>query len=281
MLEKRDLGRTGFQVTEIGFGAWPIGGGQTHYGLVPEEQAHGCIAAYLQQGGNLIDTARWYGESERLLGDYLRHNGGREETVIISKTIQLEAPRIRKELEETLRLLHSDSVDVYLLHNPPDDPGQMHRVLDVYEQLKAEGKIRAIGASIKGPDVTQHTVDLCKQYIRSGRVDVLMIVYSILRQKNEEIFQEAHESGVGILARTVLESGFLTGKYKPGHTFTGQDHRIRWGKERLRSVLEYVQELERLAVAPPYETVSQLAIRFALDRAEISSVVVGQKPRSK
>jgi len=275
MLTGRVLGRTGFQVAEVSFGAWQIGG--VHYGQVSEKDAHATIQAYLEQGGNLLDTARGYTDSERLLGEYFQRNGEREDVFIASKSWQLKAEDARRDLETTLRLLQSDYVDLYYLHSPPDDPDEMNRVLDTYEEFKAEGKIRAIGASVKGPDVTQKTVDLCRQYIRSGRVDVLMVIYSIFRQKNGEMLREAAENGVGIVARTALESGFLTGKYAPGHVFTGKDHRTRWGKERLTRILGYVQELEQWAVVSPYTTLAQVAIRFALDQEGVSSVVVGAR----
>jgi myo-inositol catabolism protein IolS len=277
MLATRTLGKAGFDVTEIGFGAWAIGGGPRHYGHVPEEDAHACLRTYLNLGGNFIDTARRYGVSERIIGDFFAHEGVREQVVIASKSRALELDDLRAEVEESLRLLRTDYVDIYFMHMPPDDPDQMNRTFDAYEQLKQEGKIRAIGASIKGPDVTQHTVDLCRQYIRSGRVDVLMVIYSIQRQLIGEMLEEAQEAGVGVVARTVLESGFLAGKYVPGHQFTGKDHRTRWTQERVDTILQDVQHLNEIAVSSPYETLSQVAIRFALDRAEIASVVLGGK----
>lgn len=276
-MEKRTLGKSGLHVSEIGFGAWAIGGGPRHYGYVPEEDAHACLRTYLDLGGNLIDTARRYGVSERIIGDFFAREGGREQVIIASKSRALEAGELRAEVEESLRLLRSDYVDIYFMHLPPDEPDQMNRTLDAYEQLKAEGKIRAIGASVKGPDVTAHTVDLCRQYIQSGRVDVLMVIYSILRQLTGEMLAEAGEAGVGVIARTVLESGFLTGKYAPGHQFTGEDHRTRWSQEHLNAILGDIQRLGERVLAPPYETLSQLAIRFALDRGEIAGVVLGGK----
>jgi aryl-alcohol dehydrogenase-like predicted oxidoreductase len=276
MVTKRVLGSTGFQVTAISFGAWQIGG--SGYGQVSNKDAQATIAAYLEKGGNFIDTARRYGESECILGDFFQQNGGREDVFIASKTHRLEAAAIRRELEETLHRLKSDYVDLYYLHAPPDDPAVMNRVLDVYEQLKQEGKIRAIGASIKGADVTQGTVDLCRQYIRSGRVDALMVIYSIFRQKNAEVFRDATEAEVGIVVRTVLESGFLTGKYRPGHTFAKEnDHRRRWGETRLANILECAGDLKQWAVVPPYESLAQVAIRFALDEEGVPNVVVGAR----
>ena len=134
---------------------------------VSEKDAHATIRAYLEQAGNFVDTARGYTDSERLLGDYFQRNGGREDVFIASKTWQLKAEDARRDLDTTLRLLQSDYVDLYYLHAPPDDPDEMNRVLDICEGFKAEGKIRAIGASVKGPDVTQRTVDLCRQYVRA------------------------------------------------------------------------------------------------------------------
>jgi aryl-alcohol dehydrogenase-like predicted oxidoreductase len=154
----------------------------------------------------------------------------------------------------------------------------MNRVLDVFVQLKAEGKIRAIGASVKGPDVTKGTVDLCRQYIRSGKVDALQVIYSIFRQKNAEMFAEALEAGVAIIVRGVLESGFLTGKYLPGHEFSDpQDHRYRWSKAQLEGILADVQGVTQLAVRPPYGRVSQAAIRFVLDTPNITSIIPGAR----
>jgi myo-inositol catabolism protein IolS len=168
-------------------------------------------------------------------------------------------------------------VDLYYLHSPPDDPEKINRILDLYEGFKQEGRIRAIGASIKGPNVTRQTVDLCRQYIQTGRVDVLQVIYSIFRQKNAEMFREAAENGVGIVVRTALESGFLTGKYVPGHEFTGNDHRKRWGNKHLNYILQHAEVLKQSSVQPPYKTLSQVAIRFALSPREISTVIVGAK----
>jgi aryl-alcohol dehydrogenase-like predicted oxidoreductase len=154
----------------------------------------------------------------------------------------------------------------------------MNRVLDVFVQLKAEGKIRAIGASVKGPDVTKGTVDLCRQYIRSGKVDALQVIYSIFRQKNAEMFAEAAESDVAIIARTILESGFLTGKYRPGHEFSAPgDHRGRWSRECLEGVFSDVQSVTELTVHPPFESIAQVAIRFVLDTPRVTAIIPGAK----
>jgi aryl-alcohol dehydrogenase-like predicted oxidoreductase len=277
-LPKRNLGTTGFEVSELGFGAWPIGG--TMYGPVDENEAIECVKAYLAAGGNFIDTARRYGQSEAVLGKVLSQCTNRDRIILATKTFMGDCiesiPKIRSELEDSLRLLQTDYVDLYYLHMPADDPEIMNYALDEFEALKKEGKIRAIGASIKGPAVTGQTVNLCRQYIDSGRVDVIQVVYSILRQRCTEIFDYAHRSGVGVVARTSIESGFLSGKYRPGHLFT-ESHRRRWEAVTQRRIFDVVAEVEAYAIRPPYSSLAQVAIRFALEPMSVSSVIVGAK----
>ncbi len=269
------LGKTGVHVSDVGFGAWAIGGVQ--YGTVTEADAVETLETYFEAGGNFIDTARAYHVSERIIGEVITRLGNSDDIIIASKTKQLTADGIRDEVETSLRVLQRDYIDLHYLHAPPDDPDEMNRILDVFSELKAAGKIKLIGASIKGPDVTQHTVDLCRQYINSGRVDALQVIYSIFRQQNEKMFAEAHDNGVGIVVRTALESGFLTGKYKPGHEFSGNDHRKRWSKQRLETILAHVANVEQLALKPPYETLSQVALRFALDTPGVDTIIPGAK----
>ncbi len=121
-------------------------------------------------------------------------------------------------------------------------------------------------------------MDLSRRYIASGKVDALMLIVSIFRQANAAIFDEAQEAGVGIVARTALESGFLSGKYAPGHAFAKErDHRRRWGQGRLKAILTEAQQLKEDLVKPPYESLAQVAVRFALDYGPVSSVVVGAR----
>ena len=201
---------------------------------MPEAEAVEVIHGYIQAGGNFIDTARVYGESEAILGRVLSKGKLREQIVLATKTLKGNEPdtipAIRGELEESLRLLKTEYVDLYYLHQPPDDPAVMNQALDLLESFKKEGKLRAIGASIKGPAVTDATLKLCRQYIDSGRIDAIQLVYSILRQKNAAIFDYARRKGVGIVVRTSIESGFLSGKYRPGQVIA-EGHRKRWTPE--------------------------------------------------
>ena len=269
------LGRTNFQLTELGFGGWPIG--SYHYGDVSEKEARACIVTYLHYGGNFIDTARLYNNSEEIIGHVLHHRGDRKSVYIASKSAEVDSFKLREHLEESLRMLQSDYIDLYYMHDPPEDLNDMDCLLTLFEQFKKEGKIRAIGASIKGCDVTQRTIDLCRQYIRSDRIDVIQLIYSIFRQKTAKVFKEAQEYGVGIVGRTVLENGFLTGKYVPGDVFTGNDHRQRWESKRLKNILISVQDLKSFAIQPPFKTLAEVAIRFSLDTPGITCSIIGSK----
>ncbi len=275
-MRRRVLGKTGFEVSEISLGAGQIA--SAGHGRISEENAFSVLRSFVEQGGNFIDTARGYGNSERYIGEYFRKNGYPADLIIASKTWETDPADIRRELEESLRLLGRDCIDLYYMHEPPIDPAELEVVLGTYEQLRQEGKIRAIGSSIKGADVTPQTIGLCRNAIQSGRVDVLMVIYSIFRQGTAEIFGEASDANVGIVARTVLEDGFLAGKYVPGDSFERPDDpRGRWGNESLAIILQCAQEMKLWAVVPPYETLTQVAVRFALDREGVSNVVLGAR----
>jgi aryl-alcohol dehydrogenase-like predicted oxidoreductase len=280
-INKRLFGNTGVEVSEIGFGAWPIGG--SHYGEVPESDGIKAIETYIESGGNHIDTARGYGKSEMLVGKVLK-NINRDRIFLASKTIKGDCldtiPEIRKELETSLRELQTDYLDLYYLHLPPDDIETMQRAIDEFEKLRHEGKIKFIGASIKAADVTPATLELCHQYIDTGRVNALQVVYSILRQLHAGMFENAFESGVAIVARTAMESGFLSGKYKPDHVFNGKienDHRNRWPVTKQEKIFSIAQEMKDWAVVSPYQTLAQVAIKFSLVPKHISSLIVGAR----
>ena len=281
MLAKRTLGRTGFEVTEFGLRAWPLGstGKVPHYGDVSEEDAIAVLEAYVDAGGNFIDTARGYNDAERRIGIFLERRGRRDDLFIATKTVagttSDTVPNIRKDLETSLELLQTSYVDLFMLHQPPEDPEVMN--LDLYEllQLKNEGKIRSIGASIKGGDVNDATESMCRQYLATGKVEVIQLIYSILRQRHAKVIEEAAARGVGIIARTALESGLLTGKYKPGQTFKAPDHRFRYKADNLDFVLQAARDIAEFAVQPPYEALAQVAMRFSLAPQGVSTLIVG------
>lgn len=280
-IQKRKLGGTGMMISEIGLGTWPLGGvadrqGALNYGDCSEKDALDIIAAYVDAGGNHLDSAYNYWGAEARIGKYLKSAKNRDQMIVTSKIWPTDEPTVRQYLDQSRRDFGTDVIDVLYVHNPPDSADEMNRVLDLYCKLKDEKKIRAIGATIKGHNVTDETVRLMRQYIASGRMDVIMCIFSVLRQKTGQAFAEAAAAGVGIVLRTTLESGFLTGAFKPGHVFTGkQDHRSRWPRKKLDQVLELVEAFNQAVVKPPYHTTAEVATRFVLDTPHVSSVLQG------
>ncbi len=274
MIPRSILGRTGFNVSKLGFGCWASG--SYHYGKVSKTNAIKSLTKYLDAGGNFIDTARAYGQSESLIGNILRNNE-RKKIILCSKTLEVEKKKIEKDLEKSLKLLKTDYLDIYYLHSPPNSKYEMEKILSLFEKFKKDGKIRAIGASIKGCDVTQKTVDLSNQYIKSNKIDVLQVIYSIFRQKNSEVFKIAKDNKVGIVARTILENGFLTGKYFPGHVFKGNDHRKRWNQNNLFYILEQTKRIKETYLKPPLKSVSEIAMKFIHNNNYVAVSIIGSK----
>ena len=276
-MKNRKIRNIDTEVSESGLGAMGISGSGEFaiYGSMDEAKAHDCLQAYIDGGGNFIDTARRYNSSEQFIGSFLKKTGLRDQLVIASKTHQLEAEGIREELQQSLDAMGIDCIDLYYIHFPPEDADEMNRVLDVYDELKGEGKIKAIAASIKGPSVMPATQALCRQYIKTGRIDALQIIFSILRQDNRAIFDEAKEAGVSLIGRTVMESGLLTGKYAPGHKFPEDDWRGQRGQaEVVQFVLEEVKKLGE-NLPDTFENVSQLAVKYALDEPGLTAIIPG------
>ncbi len=280
-LKKRALGNTGMEISELGLGTWPLGGtgSGAGYGDIADADAFSILDSYIDAGGNYLDTARVYNNSETVIGQYLKSRGNRSDLIISSKSVAGQTAdtldQFDSDLETSLTELGTDYIDVFFLHFPPDDPAVMEEALSKFERFKEQGKIRAIAASIKGPDVTPKTQELCQMYMDTGKVEALMVVYSILRQANLSVIEDAKDRGIGIIVRTVLESGLLTGAYSAGHVFSENDHRSRYDKDKLEYVLKANDELNSFAVEPPYTSLAQAAFRFSLEASGISSIVMG------
>ncbi len=276
MQATRALGNTGIEISTIGLGCWGLGG--AYYGEIPRQVAVDAMRTYIEEGGRHLDTAYSYQASEEILGEAIKPYD-RKDLIITSKTYggshnPETLGKIRHDCEISLKGIGVDYIDVYMTHGSPPDPDQMNAVLDELDTLKEEGKIRIIGASIPGPVVTDDRVDRALQYIRSGRVKVLQLNYSIARQKLGQIFDEAREHGVGIITRWVLESGMLTGKYEVGHEFVWPDTRNRYLPKERDAYLALAQELKTM-LPEGYTSPAQVAVAFALHHPGVSGTVLG------
>lgn len=280
----RTLGRTGLSVSEIGFGAWAIGGG---WGPQAEQDSLDALHKAIDLGVNFIDTAAGYGngKSERLIAQVLSSRP--EKVLVATKTPPLPgnwppspydlaeerypAAYLRANVEERLRNLQTDCLDLLQLHTWTRAWNKNPAPFDVLRQLQAEGKIRAIGVST--PEHDQNSViDL----MRSGHIDTVQVIYNIFEQEPAaELLPAASEHNVGILVRVVFDEGVLTGKYTADMSFPEGDFRRNYfAGDRLARA---VARVERIAadVADSGLTMPQVALQFALAHPAVSTVIPG------
>ena len=224
-MKYRVLGKTGLKVSEVGFGAWAIGGNAygNSYGPTDDKLSLAAIGRALELGCNFFDTADVYGHghSEELLGQALR--GHRSEVIIATKVggdfyhgtprMNFNPDYLEFALGKSCERLGTDCIDLYQLHNPPIQLIKDGRVFKILERLKASGKIRHYGISIHDPQEGLLAM-------RAGELEAIQVAFNILRQEaKNQLFREATKNNVGIIAREPLANGFLAGKLKSESTF--------------------------------------------------------------
>lgn len=283
----RKFGRFDLEVSEIGFGAWAIGGpaslGEhvTGWGEVDDDVSVRTLEACLDLGINFVDTADAYGNghSEELIGQVFSKR--RDQVIICSKGGNRVTPEgqwtkdfspkwIRQACEGSLRRLRTDYIDIYLFHTPRGEMRLVPEEFAVLEQLKAEGKIRYYGISV---GTAQDGLDV----LECGCAEAIQVVYNILEPEAEkEFLPSAARQGVGVIDRVPLASGFLTGKYKADVVFGENDHRSRFSRERIEGYVRQVEKLGELT-ADGSRTMTQLALQFCLTNPAVSVVIPGAK----
>jgi aryl-alcohol dehydrogenase-like predicted oxidoreductase len=280
----RTLGRTGLSVSEVGFGAWAIGGrGAAH----TQRDSVAALHRALDRGCNFVDTAAGYGDgrSERIIGRVLKE---RKETVVVAtKTPPSPGPwppspycrdgeryserHLRANVEERLRNLGTDRIDLLQLHTWTRAWNADPRPFEVLRKLQGEGKIRFIGVST--PEHDQNSViDL----MRDGWLDTVQVIYNVFEQEPAaELLPVAHATNVGVIVRVVFDEGVLTGKYAKDSRFPPDDFRSRYfaGDRLARAVAR--TEAVREEIEGSGLTLPQAAIRFALAHPAVSTVITG------
>jgi aryl-alcohol dehydrogenase-like predicted oxidoreductase len=284
----RELGRTGWQVSEVSFGAWGIGG---DWGTTDDAESLAALREALDLGVNFIDTADVYGDgrSEKLIGQVLRERKG-DRVYVATKAGRRLSPHIaegynRENLtafvERSLRNLGVETLDLVQLHCPPTQVFYEPEVFGVLDDLSAAGKIRYYGVSVE-------KVEEALKGIEYPNVQTVQIIFNMFRHRPaDRFFPRAKERGIGILARVPLASGLLTGKMRPDTTFERSDHRQynRCGQsfdvgETFAGVpyevgLEAVEELRPLV--PEGATMAQIALRWILMFDAVSCAIPGAK----
>jgi aryl-alcohol dehydrogenase-like predicted oxidoreductase len=278
----RTLGATGIRVSEIGFGAWGIGGnanGAVAYGPTDDQASSRALRRAFESGINFFDTADFYGfgHSEAVLGNALREVRG--DVVIATKAGMLSAAGeqdfspeyLLRSLEKSLARLGTDYVDLFQLHSPPIDLLLRDaRLVAMLERLRGEGRIRAYGISARSPEDALIAV-------RDLGFRCVQVNFNLLDQRAMELglFELCQREGAGVIGRTPLCFGFLTGQYPAAARFDADDHRSRWSpaqRERWASGLGlFLAEVK----SGTEQTPAQFALRFCLSFAALSTVIPG------
>lgn len=277
----RQLGNTEIEVSEIGFGAWAIGGDA--WGPVEDARSTAALERALELGVTFIDTADVYGDghSETLVGKVIK--GKRDQVVLATKgglmghhrdpqgePVYDRPEKVVEAFEASLDRLGTDYLDVYFDHIWWDKEEETEAFLTAFESLKREGRVRAVGVSTDNFDYIKH-------FNRDGGLDVVQLDYSILNRKTEkEVLPYCQEQGIGVVVRGPLRMGILTGKFTPETSFPEGDIRKGWPQEEwFRESLAKVERLRDLETDE--QTLGQLALRFVLDHPAVSVAIPGAK----
>ncbi len=277
----RTLGSTGLKVSVIGLGTWQLGGewGKT---FTPAEVTR-MLNEAKTLGINFIDTAECYGDhvSETLLGQAVE--ASRDQWIIATKfghkfhshmnrTEPRSAADIGVQLEDSLRALKTDYIDLYQYHSWSDEQFDDMEVLDYLKMEQQRGRIRFIGVSIsKNTNIRQ--TERCSE----RGVQVLQVVYNRLdRAPEAQVLTSAQAQNLGVLARVPLASGLLSGKYKPGVEFAPDDVRAGHDKALREARLAEVEKIAQYEVPQGME-MSQWALAWCLKQPIVSAVIPGCK----
>lgn len=283
----RTLGRTGWKISEISFGAWAIGGA---WGAVDDAESLATLHAALDGGVNFFDTADVYGDgrSERLLARlrkerkekfYIATKAGRR--LPVQTTEGYNRNNLTTFVHRSLKNLNIDTIDLLQLHCPPTGVYYQPEVFGILDDLVKAGKLRHYGVSVE-------KVEEALKAIEYPNVQSVQIIFNIFRQRPAELFYaEAQKRKVGILARVPLASGLLSGKMSPVSQFARDDHRSfnRHGEafdrgETFSGVdfatgLSAVAQLKKLV--PSGASLAQFALRWILEFPAVTCAIPGAK----
>lgn len=290
-MQYRTLGKTGWEVSAVSFGAWAIGGS---WGSVSDAESLAALHSAIDAGVNFIDTADVYGDgrSERLVGKVLKERG--EQIRVATKAgrrLSKQTPEgynranLTAFIERSLKNLGVERLDLVQLHCPPTEVYYMPEVFGILDDLAAAGKIQHYGVSVE-------KVEEAIKAIEYPDVRTVQIIYNIFRQRPAELFFKlAQDKQVGILARVPLSSGMLAGKFTADSQFETSDHRHynregeSFDKGETFSGVDYALGLaavEKLrALVPQGWTMAQFALRWILMDKAVSCVIPGAKRPSQ
>ena len=283
----RQLGRTGIEVSEIGYGAWGIG--KDAWLGAEDDESLKALNRAIDLGLTFIDTALAYGDghSERLVGQVLKE---RDETIHVATKIppkngEWPAPEgldpedvfpgdyVRECTEKSLENLGMDSVDVQQFHVWQDEWVGEGSWMEAVEELKREGKIKAFGVSIN-----DHQPENALKLIETGIVDTVQVIYNVFEQSPEdELLPFCESNGVGVIVRVPFDEGALTGRITPDTEFEEGDFRNEYFRgDRKREVYERVRSIvSDLGISE--DEMPEVALRYILSHPAVSAVIPGMR----
>ena len=283
-MQYRTLGSTGLNVSVVGVGTWQFGGewGKTF----EQDEVDKMFRRAKELGINLIDTAECYGDhtSEQFIGRALKNMGAnRDDWVVATKfghkfhgnferTEPREPKDVAEQLEASLKALQLEYVDVLQYHSWGDDDFSDEDVLAKLLQLKEQGKVLHLGNSVgSNGNLKQVAVS------RDMGLETIQIIYNRLdRTPEKQVFASCLEQKLGVLARVPLASGYLSGKYKPGHQFDKGEVRGRHGQEKSDEKLKEAQQIQEQEV-PDGTDMASWALAWCLQHDAVSCVIPGCK----
>jgi aryl-alcohol dehydrogenase-like predicted oxidoreductase len=284
---RRQFGRADWQVSEISFGAWQLGG---QWGPVDDEESIRALLTSYEAGVNFVDTAQMYGlgHSETVVGKSLKQWSG-EKIYVATKAQPVQWPAVSNEdplyselypkkylveqVEASLKRLNVDSIDLYQLHCWAPDGMKNLEWFETLSSLRDQGKIEKIGVSIR-----DYRPDDGIELAESGMIDSIQVIHNIFEQLPEKnLFPAAQKSGTAIVARVVLDSGSLSGSWKPdtyGNWPEGSVLHTLYRDERFGETLQRVENIKHVT-REFYQSLAEAAVRFVLDRPEVSTAILG------
>ena len=274
-MEKRILGRTGLEVSAVGFGAMTIGGA---FGPVDDNESIRALNTAVDEGINFIDTSDAYGtgHSEEVIARFIRERSDRDNILIGTKggnnmvtgQLNFTPDYIQNCVESSLKRLGLETIDLYLLHNPAVGNIENEDSFDLLDSFVEQGKIRHWGVSV-------NTIPECELTLTNGRPAVMQMEYNFLEREPETVFEKAKTSDIGIIARIPFKRGFFTGRFKEGHTFVEGDIRARLltpeNMKRFKVRLDKLQEFSNEIGM----STAELALRFCISNNNLATVATG------
>jgi aryl-alcohol dehydrogenase-like predicted oxidoreductase len=285
-MKRRQLGRTGFEVSEIGYGAWGIG--QSEWVGAEDDVSLKSLQAARDAGINFFDTALAYGEghSEQLLK---RTFGNSNDIVIASKVPPKNRiwpaqpgskfsdlfPRkyVLTCLEQTLKNLGRDTVDLYQFHVWNDEWAKQQEWQSLVHEIRQSGKARFIGISIN-----DHQPGNSLKALATRLIDTVQVIYNMFDQSpDDELLPYCQKNKIGVLARVPFDEGSLTGRIRPDTEFPAGDFRNQYfGGDRKRQVWDHVEKLLR-DTGITLDELPREALRFCLSHPAVSTVIPGMR----